>query len=82
VALGLAFQMPTVVMFMARIGLVTPRGLIRHVKYALLAIFVVAAVVTPGGDPVSQFVMALPLMGLYALSIGVAWIFQGPRVPS
>ncbi len=75
-ALGLAFQMPTIVMFMARLGLVTPQMLVKHVKYAILAIFIVAAVATPGGDPVSQFMMALPLMGLYVISIGVAWIFQ------
>lgn len=77
-ALGLAFQLPTVVMFLARVGAVTPRVLARNVKYAVLVIFIVAAIATPGGDPISQMVMAVPLLALYGISIGVAWVFR-PR---
>ena len=51
--LGAVFEMPTLVMFLARVGLVTPRFLIRHTKYAILIIFIVAAIVTPGSDPLS-----------------------------
>jgi sec-independent protein translocase protein TatC len=78
-ALGLAFQLPTVVMFLARVGVVTPRMLARNVKYAVLVIFIVAAIATPGGDPISQMVMAVPLLALYGISIGVAWLFQPRR---
>lgn len=74
--LGAVFQIPTLVMFLARIGLVTPRFLARNMKYALLAVFVVAAIITPGQDPLSQVLVAIPMMGLYILSIGVAWIFR------
>lgn len=74
--LGAVFQIPTVVMFLARVGLVTPRMLARNIKYALLGVFVVAAIITPGSDPLSQFLVAMPMMGLYILSIGIAWVFR------
>jgi sec-independent protein translocase protein TatC len=75
-AMGVVFEMPTLVLFLARVGVVTPRFLIRHTKYAVLAIFVIAAVMTPGPDVVSQMLMAAPMFGLYLFSILVAWIFQ------
>jgi len=74
--MGAVFEMPTLVMFLARVGLVTPMFLIRHTKYAILIIFVVAALVTPSPDVVSQFLLALPMFVLYAFSILVAWVFQ------
>jgi len=77
--LGLVFEMPTLVLFLARIGLVTPRLLIRNTKYAVLAIFIIAAVVTPSPDVVTQLLLAGPMMGLYLISIGVAWVFQRKR---
>ncbi|MBA2354061.1 MAG: twin-arginine translocase subunit TatC [Acidobacteria bacterium] len=79
--LGAVFEMPTLVMFLARVGLVTPRYMIRNTKYAVLIIFVVAAIVTPGSDPVSLFLVAVPMIGLYAFSIVVAWIFKKRRTP-
>jgi sec-independent protein translocase protein TatC len=78
---GLIFQMPTVVFFLARMRMVTARFLIRHTKYAVLAIFVIAAILTPGPDVVSQALMAAPMILLYALSILIAWIFA-PRRPA
>jgi sec-independent protein translocase protein TatC len=80
-AMGVVFEMPTVVFFLARIGLVTPRFLIRNTKYAVLAIFVIAAVMTPGPDVVSQALMAGPMVVLYGISILVAWAFQKRRDP-
>ena len=80
-AMGLVFEMPTLVLFLARIGLVTPRFLIRNTKYAVLVIFVVAAVLTPGPDIVSQLLMAGPMILLYAISIGIAWVFQKKKEP-
>lgn len=79
--LGAVFQIPTVVMFLARIGLVTPGMLARNLKYALLGVFVVAALITPGADPLSQVLVAVPMMGLYILSIGIAWVFRRRAVP-
>ena len=74
-AFGLIFQMPTLVFFLARFGLVTARFLIRYFKYAVLVIFIVAAVLTPGTDVVSQLMMAVPMLLLYGISILIAWIF-------
>jgi sec-independent protein translocase protein TatC len=76
---GLIFQMPTLVMFLARMGLVTGGFLLRHTKYAVLVIFIIAAVVSPGTDVVSQCMMAFPMLGLYAVSILVAYIFSKPK---
>jgi sec-independent protein translocase protein TatC len=73
-AMGLVFQMPTVVFCLARFGLVTAGFLVRHFKYAVLLIFVVAAVATPGQDLVSQLMMAGPMLVLYGLSIAIAWV--------
>ena len=58
--------MPTLVFFLARMGVVTARLLIRHSKYAVLIIFIVAAVISPGTDMMSQLIMAIPMLGLYA----------------
>lgn len=76
---GLIFQMPTVVFFLARMGLVTAGFLARNTKYAILIIFIVAAVVSPGTDVVSQALMAGPMLALYGLSILVAWMFAKRR---
>ena len=78
-AMGVIFQMPMLVMVLARLGMVTAGFLARHVKYAILIIFIVAAIATPSPDPVSQTVVAAPMIVLYGLSIGVAWIFQKRR---
>jgi sec-independent protein translocase protein TatC len=72
---GLIFQMPTLVFFLSRMGLVSARLLTRHFKYAVLVIFIIAAVISPGTDVMSQLMMAIPMLGLYALSILVAFFF-------
>jgi sec-independent protein translocase protein TatC len=74
-AFGLIFQLPTIVFFLARMGVVTAGQMARNTKYAVLAIFVVAAVLSPGTDVVSQALMAGPMLGLYGISIVIAWIF-------
>jgi sec-independent protein translocase protein TatC len=73
------FQIPTVVYFLAKMRLVTGRFLWRHFKYAILLIFIVAAVLTPSTDPWNQIVFAAPMMGLYLLSIGIAWLVAPGR---
>jgi sec-independent protein translocase protein TatC len=79
IGMGLVFQMPTVVFFLAKMRLVTARFLLRNTKYAVLAIFVIAAVVTPSGDMITQTIFAAPMLGLYALSILIAWIVTPKR---
>ena len=76
---GLIFQMPTIVYFLSRLGLVTAGFLVRHTKYAVLIIFIIAAIISPGTDVVSQVLMAGPMLALYGLSILVAWFFAKPR---
>ena len=73
--LGLIFQMPVVIFVLARFGIVTARFLIKNFRYAVLIIFIIAAVASPGQDPVSQLLFAAPMMVLYVISIGVAWMF-------
>jgi sec-independent protein translocase protein TatC len=72
---GLVFQMPTVVLVLARLGLVTARFLWRNIKYAVLIMFIVGAVLSPGTDPIGQALLAGPMIVLYILSIGLAWLF-------
>lgn len=74
-ACGLVFQMPTMVFFLSKVGVITAGFLIRNVKYAILIIFVFAAVLTPTGDPVTLTMMAAPMIVLYGVSIGIAWLF-------
>src|SRR5437667_5520198 len=78
--MGAVFQMPTVVFFLAKAGLVTARFLLKSFKYAFLVIFVVAAVITPTGDMVTQTIFAAPMVALYLLSIGIAWVFGKARI--
>jgi sec-independent protein translocase protein TatC len=76
--MGIIFQMPTVVLFLAKMKMVTARFLIKNFKYAFLIIFVAAAVITPTGDPTTQAIFAAPMVALYMLSIVIAWIV-GPK---
>jgi sec-independent protein translocase protein TatC len=74
VAMIAVFQMPTLVFFLAKFRLVTARFLWRHFKYAVLVSFIVAAVLTTSPDPWNQTAFALPMIGLYLISIVIAWI--------
>jgi sec-independent protein translocase protein TatC len=76
------FQIPTVVFFLSKMGMVTARFLWRNLKYAILIIFIAAAVLTPSSDPWNQTAFALPMIALYLLSIAIAWIVRPTREPS
>lgn len=75
-AFGLVFQMPILVFFLARFGIVTAGFMWKHFRYAILIIFIIAAVATPSADPVNQTIFAAPMIVLYVISIGVAKVFQ------
>ncbi len=78
-AFGLTFEMTVATFFLARAGMVTHTMLIAYARYAVLILFVVAAILTPP-DAASQLLMAGPLLALYGVSIGVAWAFgRGDR---
>jgi len=77
-AFGIAFELPVVVFFLAITGIVDARTLLRGTPYATLGVFVVAALLTPP-DWVSQVFLAVPMIALYLLGVGVAFIFGGGR---
>jgi len=70
--IALVFELPTLVFFLSKMGLVTARWMIRNFKYAVLLIFVIAAVITPTPDVITQSVVAIPMLALYGLSILIA----------
>jgi len=77
-AFGITFELPVVTFFLARVGVVTHHTLLRTWRYATVIIFIVAAVLTPGPDVASQLLMATPLLVLYWLSIGIAYLVARP----
>jgi sec-independent protein translocase protein TatC len=78
-ALGLTFQLPTIVLFLARMGMITPRFMIKNIKYAIMIIIVAAAVLSPDGGGVGMLAMGGPVFVLYVISIGLAWAFGKKR---
>ena len=78
VAMAAVFQMPTLVYALAKMRLITARFLLAQFKYAILIIFIISAVITPTGDPVTQTVFAAPMIGLYLIGIAIAWVV-GPK---
>jgi sec-independent protein translocase protein TatC len=78
--LGLVFEMPMLVFFLARFGIITAGFLLKKTRYAILIIFILAAIITPSPDIMTQLMFALPMLLLYAVSIGVAWVF-GKKKP-
>jgi sec-independent protein translocase protein TatC len=80
-ACGAVFQMPVLVFALARMGVVTAGFLLRHFKYAVLIIAILGAVLSPGGDIPSQMILSGPMLVLYIISIGVAWLFQKKKTP-
>ncbi len=77
--LGMVFELPTIIYFLARLGLITARFLWRNFKYAILIIFIIAAVITPTPDVVTQCVFAAPMIVLYLIGILVAHLFGRKR---
>ncbi|MFY9398240.1 MAG: twin-arginine translocase subunit TatC [Desulfomonilia bacterium] len=75
IAFGLSFELPVVMFFLAKMGLVSPEGLKKQRKYAILIVFIVAAILTPP-DIISQIMLAIPLLVLYELSIWVTYFVR------
>jgi len=74
IGLGLIFEMPILVFFLALMRVITARWMWRNLRYSILAIFVLAAIVTPTTDILNMCLFAAPMVALYAISIGVAWL--------
>jgi sec-independent protein translocase protein TatC len=79
-AFGAGFELPVVVFFLALAGIVEPRAMLRGTKYFVLIAFVVGGVLTPP-DPLSQSLLAGPLIALYLLGVGAAYLFVPKRAP-
>jgi sec-independent protein translocase protein TatC len=77
---GISFELPMILALLARLGVVRARQLIGFWRYAVVLIFIVAAVVTPTPDPLTQSLVAGPLLALYVVGILFAWMVQ-PRRP-
>ncbi len=75
---GIAFELPTISAFLAMMGLITHRALLKVWRYSIVGIFIVAAVLTPP-DVYSQLLMAIPLLVLYGMSIGVCYVITRNR---
>jgi sec-independent protein translocase protein TatC len=73
--LGAVFQIPVVIFVLSRVGLVSAGMLLRGWKWAILGAFVLAAIITPSADVVTQSALAGPMIGLYILGVLIAWIF-------
>jgi sec-independent protein translocase protein TatC len=71
--LGISFELPVLIFFLAIFGIVTPRFLWKNIRYAILAVFLVAAIICPSPDPWTMCIYALPMLVLYLVGIGVAW---------
>ncbi len=71
--LGISFELPILIFFLALFGIVSPRFLWKNIRYAILAVFIVAAVICPSPDPWTMCIYAVPMLGLYLIGIAVAW---------
>jgi len=72
--IALVFEMPTLSFFLAKIGLITAKMMIKYFKYAVLVVFIIAAIITPTPDMVTQSIIAVPMLGLYGISILIALV--------
>ena len=79
---GLVFEMPIVILVLSRFGIVTPAFLMRHFRMAVMIIAIAAAVITPSGDALTMTVFALPMVGLYLIGVGFAWLAARPAAKS
>ncbi len=73
-AAGVVFELPMVSWFLSRLGILTPAFMRKYRRHSIVIIFILAAVLTPGTDPVSQILLGIPLMVLYEISI---WVSAG-----
>lgn len=78
-AFGIGFEFPVLLTFLQLVGIVTPRRLIASWRVAIVAIFVLAAVITPSGDPITLIALSVPLIGLYFLSVLIGHVLLRRR---
>jgi sec-independent protein translocase protein TatC len=74
VGVGLVFELPVIILLLSIFGIVTPKFLLKNVRYAVLLTAVLAAAIAPTPDLATVFILWIPMVGLYVLSIGLSWI--------
>lgn len=79
IGLGVVFELPTIIFFLALMGVVDARFLWKQIRYAIMVIFVIAAILTPTTDIVNMCIFAGPMVALYLLGIGIAWFVHPKR---
>jgi sec-independent protein translocase protein TatC len=77
--IALVFELPTLVFFLSRMGIITAKFMIKKFKYAVLIVFIIAAIITPTPDMITQSIIAFPMLALYGLSILIALVFGKKR---
>ncbi len=77
--LGIVFELPILIFFLALFGLVSAKWLWKNIRYAILIIFIVAGIITPTPDPLSMCIFASPMLLLYLISIGIAHMVHPER---
>ena len=78
-AFGIVFEFPLIILFLSRLGLITPKFMLKNLKYAIIFIFICAAILTPP-DPFTMLLMAVPLILLYLFSIVVCFLVFNRRL--
>jgi len=77
--LGISFELPILIFFLALFGIVSPSFLWKNIRYAILIVFVIAAIICPSPDPWTMCIYAIPMLALYVLGIGIAWYVHPSR---
>jgi sec-independent protein translocase protein TatC len=77
--LGITFELPILVFFLALFGIVNAGFLWKNIRYAILIIFIIAAIITPTPEVLTMCVFAAPMLILYLVSIGVAYMVHPSR---
>jgi sec-independent protein translocase protein TatC len=75
-AFGIGFEFPVLLVFLQIVGVLTPQTLLKGWRFAIMAIFVIAAVITPSGDPISMLALAVPMSIFYLCSIVIGLVMQ------
>ncbi|WP_260737328.1 twin-arginine translocase subunit TatC [Tunturiibacter lichenicola] len=77
--LGVTFELPILIFFLALFGIVDAKFLVQHIRYAILAIFIIAAIICPTPDPIGMCLFASPMLVLYLIGVGIAFLVHPAR---
>jgi len=77
--LGICFELPILIFFLSLFGIVDAKFLVKHIRYAILAIFLIAAVICPTPDPIGMCLFATPMLVLYLIGVGIAFLVHPAR---